>query len=197
MPTMHLRSEEEFPHAHNEEATIVYQLQGRQAEFQCEKTSLSTSLNEDFAMEFSSFDSEDNCRAMEHLATLRIFKGSSYVVDELLNAKCADSRDFRSLIVEVMVKPYKEVNGDIHCGCWTILHFGTTLRKKKFIKKFWDIISSRQLLHGRTFDYYVGVCYPDWCSRIPTVGVPAVVRIEKSHISCIADSIFNGASAVL
>ncbi|GMP73379.1 hypothetical protein CsSME_00031156 [Camellia sinensis var. sinensis] len=81
MPTMHPRLEEEFPHAPNEEATIVYQLQGRQAEFQYEKTSLSTSLNEDFAMEFSSFDFEDNRRAMEHLATSKIFKESSYVVD--------------------------------------------------------------------------------------------------------------------
>ena len=56
MPTMHPRPEEEFPHAHNEETTIVYQLQGRQAEFQYEKFFLSTSLNEDFVVEFSSFD---------------------------------------------------------------------------------------------------------------------------------------------
>ncbi|THG16280.1 hypothetical protein TEA_000910 [Camellia sinensis var. sinensis] len=192
MPTMHPRLEEEFPHTHNEETTIVYQLQGRQAEFQYEKTSLSTSLNEDFAMEFSSFDFEDNRRAMEHLEILRIFKGSSYVVDgyfvdgnrvlkkldkifslrllcgilvvnykakliwvkkaihanELLNAKCANSRDFRSLIVEVMVKPYKE-------------------------------------------EFLLSV-FRQWC----TLKLKQV-RIEKSHISCIADSIFNGASAVL
>ncbi|GMP73375.1 hypothetical protein CsSME_00031152 [Camellia sinensis var. sinensis] len=84
MPTMHPRPEKEFPHAPNEEATIVYQLQCCQAEFQYEKTSLSTSLNEDFGVEFSSFDFEDNRRAMEHLATLRIFKESNYVVDVYL-----------------------------------------------------------------------------------------------------------------